>query len=260
MDISTIVGISLSVLLVIFGIIEQGVSLSYYFDFASILIVFGGSIGGTIAASTPEILAALPKYLRIPFANNAINNSDTIKQMVSFAEKARREGLLALEDSLSEIQDEFMKSGIQLVVDGTDPEIIKSILYNEINQVESRHEKGIAFFNLWGTLAPAFGMLGTLIGLIAMLSNLQDSEGLASGMSTALITTMYGSLLANVFLIPFARTLEEKHRVEMLSKEMLIEGVLSIQSGDNPRTLQQKLSSFLSPRERQLLRVEMGES
>ena len=258
MDLSSVIGLGVALALVIYGVIGQGISLDHYLDLPSALIVIGGSIGGTLAASNMATFKAVPEYIKLVFRDVPSNNNETIKQLVGFAEKARREGLLALEDSINEIQDHFMHAGIQLVVDGTDPEIIKSILFNEVGQIETRHDKAIAFFNLWGSLAPAFGMVGTLIGLVAMLANLQDSEGLATGMATALITTMYGSLLANVFLTPFARALEDKHKIEMLSKDILIEGVLSIQSGDNPRTLQQKLSAFLSPTEREALKADMG--
>jgi chemotaxis protein MotA len=178
---------------------------------------------------------------------------------VAFAERARREGLLALEDNLDEVENEFMRKGIQLVVDGTDPEIIKNILYTELNQINARHEDGINLFGFWGSLAPAFGMIGTLIGLIAMLANLDDSAGIASGMATALITTLYGSLVANVFMLPFKQKLMDRDKYETRSKEIVIEGILSIQSGDNPRILLEKLLSFLPPPEREPIRAESNQ-
>ena len=189
---------------------------------------------------------------------NASQNIDIIKKMLEFSDRARKEGLLALEDTLDEVSDKFMKGGLQLVVDGTDPSIIKSALYNDASQVEARHEAGIGSLETWGSLAPAFGMIGTLIGLIAMLANLSDSEGLASGMATALITTMYGSMMANMWIIPAGKKLANLHAEEMLTKQIIIEGVLSIQSGDNSRILQQKLSGFLSPAEKIILETESG--
>ena len=167
-----------------------------------------------------------------------------ITTLVAFSEKARREGLLALEDDLDEGEDEFMRKGIQLVVDGTDPDIIKNILYTELNQVQARHSSNIKVIDDWSKLAPAFGMIGTLTGLIAMLANMEDSSAIGAGMAQALITTMYGSLMANLVLIPFKNKLVDLDDGETLVKELIIEGILSIQSGDNPRILEEKLIAF----------------
>ncbi len=179
-----------------------------------------------------------------------------ITGLVNFSEKARREGLLALEDDLEEVEDDFMRKGIQLVVDGTDPDIIKSILYNELNQIQERHQQGIKLFDDWGKLAPAFGMIGTLAGLIAMLANLEDKSSIGTGMALALITTLYGAIMANLFFIPFKAKLEDRDNGETLVKEIIIEGILSIQSGDNPRILEEKLISFLPPQRREAVRQE----
>ncbi|MFQ3621645.1 MAG: MotA/TolQ/ExbB proton channel family protein, partial [Spirochaetales bacterium] len=179
-------------------------------------------------------------------------------QVVEFSERARREGLLALEDNLQELDDEFMRKGIQLVVDGTDPEIIKSILYNELNQIQERHATAIKVFEDWGKLAPAFGMIGTLIGLVAMLAKLEDKSSIGSGMAVALITTLYGAILANLILIPIGTKLVDRDKTETLTKEIIIEGILSIQSGDNPRILLEKLIAFLPPAQRESLKQESG--
>ncbi len=182
----------------------------------------------------------------------------TISTLVNFSERARREGLLALEDDIEEVEDEFLKNGIQMVVDGTDPEIIKTILYNDLTQLEERHAVGIKLMGDWSSLAPAFGMIGTLAGLIAMLSNLDDPDAIGSGMAMALITTMYGSILANMVLIPFKNKLVDRDLDERLTREIMIEGILSIQAGDNPNILKYKLVSFLDPTKRQSMMEELA--
>lgn len=259
MDLATIVGMAVAMGMVVFGIIGGGVGFSYYVDIPSILIVIGGSIGSLLIGSPLSRIINIGKYMGILMNVPDLREGKLITDLVSFAERARREGLLALEDNLDEVENEFMRKGIQLVVDGTDPEIIKNILYTELNQINARHEDGIELFGFWGTLAPAFGMIGTLIGLIAMLANLSDSSGIASGMATALITTLYGSMLANIFLLPFKNKLSDRDKYETRSKEIVIEGILSIQSGDNPRILLEKLLSFLPPGDREPIRAESNQ-
>jgi chemotaxis protein MotA len=200
------------------------------------------------------------QYVNITLREPSYPLEQTISSLISFSERARREGLLVLEDEVEDVQDEFLKNGIQLVVDGTDPEIIKTVLFNDVAQLEQRHEAGAKLFGDWGLLAPAFGMIGTLAGLIAMLTNLDDPDAIGSGMALALITTMYGSILANLILIPIKNKLTDRHNDEMLLREIMIEGILSIQAGDNPNILKYKLVSFLDPnRRREMLEVLMGE-
>jgi chemotaxis protein MotA len=179
-----------------------------------------------------------------------------IARLVAFSEKARREGLLALEDDLEEVEDDFLRKGIQLVVDGTDPEIIKSILNTELSKIQERHEAGIKLFDDWGKFAPAWGMTGTLIGLIGMLANIEDQAAIGSGMATALITTLYGVIIANLIMIPIKNKLTDRDVSETLVKEIMIEGILSIQSGDNPRILEEKLLSYMTPARREAVRQE----
>lgn len=259
MDLGTLIGLGVSAGMVVFGIIGGGVGFQYYVDLPSVLIVIGGSLGAVMVSSPMNRIMGIGKYISILLNVPDLREGKLITDLVAFAERARREGLLALEDNLDEVENEFMRKGIQLVVDGTDPEIIKSILYTELNQIQGRHEDGINLFGQWGSLAPAFGMIGTLIGLIAMLANLEDQSGIASGMATALITTMYGSMLANIVLIPFKSKLEDRDKYETRSKEIVIEGILSIQSGDNPRILLEKLLSFLPPPEREPIRAESNQ-
>ncbi len=172
---------------------------------------------------------------------------DTVTLLVSFAEKARREGILALENSMAEIQDDFIRSGLRLAVDGVEPELIKDILHTELAFIEDRHRNGQAIFDYMGAAAPAFGMIGTLVGLVKMLQNLSDPNAIGPAMAIALLTTMYGAVIANVIFIPVAGKLKMRTAEEILLKEVAIEGVMSIQSGDNPRILEQKLLAFLAP-------------
>ena len=257
MDLGTIIGAIVGFALVVVGIIIGGAPIGVYLSPDSVLIVIGGSFGAMLVANPMSRMLGVGKYIGLVTSAPDWAEERKINDLVEFSEKARREGLLALEDNLDTLDDEFMRKGIQLVVDGTDPEIIKSILYNELNQLQGRHETGIKVFDDWSKIAPAFGMIGTLIGLIAMLVNLGGDESvIARGMSTALITTLYGSFLANLFLIPIKSKLEDCDKGESRGKEIIVEGMLSIQAGDNPRVLLEKLVSFLPPKQREAIRSE----
>jgi len=170
--------------------------------------------------------------------------------LVKYAEIARRDGILALENVTSKISDPFLISGIQMAVDGTDPDLIETIMSNDLEAVQSRHAEGKALFDNAGKYAPAFGMIGTLIGLVVMLRNMSDPSAIGPAMAVALITTFYGALVANVFALPMAEKLALRSREEILLKQIIIKGVMSIQSGDNPRIVEQKLRTFLPYRSR----------
>lgn len=256
MDLGTIVGVIAGGLMIIMAILTSGGNPLNFVDIPSFFMVLGGSFSAMLVANPMSRMLGLMKFLK-----NAINMPNyeeerIISSLVNFSEKARREGLLALEDDLEEVEEEFMRKGIQLVVDGTDPEIIKSILYNDLNQIQERHQIGIKLFDDWGKIAPAFGMIGTLAGLISMLANIEDKSAIGPGMSLALVTTMYGAIFANLVLIPIRSKLEDRDKMETLVKEIIIEGILSIQSGDNPRILETKLISFLPPNRREAVLAE----
>jgi len=256
-DLGTIIGIASGFALVLLTIVTGGAGVANYVSLQSILVVVGGSFAAMLVANPLARMLGIVKYIRIALRTPDWQEEKIISDLVSFSERARREGLLALEDNLDEVEDEFMRKGIQLVVDGTDPDIIKSILYHDLNEVQSRHESGIRIFEDWGKIAPAFGMIGTLIGLIQMLVNLGgDAAVIGAGMAVALITTFYGSLFANLVLVPLKTKLEDRDKEETRVKEIVVEGILSIQSGDNPRILLEKLISFLPPQQREVLRQE----
>jgi chemotaxis protein MotA len=177
--------------------------------------------------------------------------------MVTLSEKARREGILALEEGLDELSDDFMKNGLRLVVDGTDGVIIRGIMQSEMNQIEGRHLDWINIIVAWAGLAPGYGMMGTVIGLIGMLRNLEDKSSLGPNMAVALVTTLYGSLIANWIMTPIASKLADQNATEIRTKEMIIEGVLSIQAGDNPRILAMKLLTYLDPKSRKAIEADV---
>ncbi len=250
MDFATIIGAVGGFILIILSILVSGASLRLYISLSSFILVIVGSFAALMVANPFSVVRKVPVYLKLIFTNVKYDYEGLINTIVSFSEKARREGILALEDDIDDLEDEFLKKGIQMAVDGSDPEMIKTMLDIEIEKMEERHNIGINLFSLWGEIAPAFGMIGTLMGLIQMLANLEDKSNIARGMSTALITTMYGSIFANLFLIPMMTKLSERNRKEVMVKEIMVEGILSIQGGENPTMLKLKLTSFLSPKER----------
>ena len=256
MDLGTILGLGIGVAMILLGIFSSGGNIMSFVNLASIFVVVGGSFGAMLVANPLSRMLGIMRYINLVLRVPSREEERIISALVNFSEKARREGLLALEDDLEEVEEEFMRKGIQLVVDGTDPDIIKSVLYNDLNQLEERHSVGSDLFDAWSKIAPAFGMIGTLAGLISMLANLEDTSSIGPNMSLALITTMYGAMMANLILMPIKMKLEDRSREEVLEREIMIEGVLSIQSGDNPRILEEKLLSFLPPNRRDAVRQE----
>ncbi|MGN0390315.1 MAG: motility protein A, partial [Wujia sp.] len=229
-----------------------------FVDPASFYIVFGGTFG-TILAGNPlkDFLNGL-KSVGLIFKTPKADETATIKSIIELSNLARREGLLALEESANSLEDEFMKKGIMLIVDGTDPELVRSILEAELINVDARHQANIGFWKAVGAAGPAWGMIGTLLGLINMLKDLSDPDSIGPNMSVALITTLYGSVIANWLCTPIASKLAKQNEMEIKLKEVMIEGILSIQAGENPRVIEEKLKSFLAPKERKQFAEEGG--
>jgi chemotaxis protein MotA len=259
MDIATIGGIGGALIFLALGIVFAQGSFLLFFDPPSIMITVLGSLSGLVASYPLSYIMGMGKIVRFAFFSPEQNSKEMIITLVSFSEKARREGLLALEDDLDELDDEFLKKGIQLVVDGTDPELVRRVMETELEYIMSRHDKGKKLFDDWSLLAPAFGMIGTLMGLILMMVNLEDKSAIGPGMSTALITTLYGAILANAVLIPISNKLEIRSNEEILLKLIMIEGTLSIQAGDNPRIVRDKLIAYLEPAQRDEITQEVGD-
>lgn len=245
MDLATIIGLLLGIIL-LGGSIILGGNAIIFVSLQSFLVVFGGTIAGTMVSYSLSDLLKIPQLFKISVKDTEFDSNKIIELLVEFAEKARREGLLALEQDVMEIDDVFLQKGVQLVVDGTDPELVRNILETKLTFLEERHSKSRSIMDTMGALAPAFGMIGTLIGLIQMLSQLDDPDQLGSGMAVALITTLYGALAANLLFIPLANKLRVRSEEEILLKQVMIEGILSIQAGENPRIVEEKLSAFLA--------------
>lgn len=250
MDIATLGGMLGALALIVVGIVIGGNSLLLYWDAPSFIIVIIGSFLSMVATSPLQRSLGMLRYIRLVTNVQVFNKEAIISQLVQFADTARKEGLLSLDDALNDVADEFLRGGLRLVVDGTDPDVIKKILYTNMTQIESRHEDISGYFDNWSKLAPALGMIGTLIGLVGMMANLEDTASVGPNMAVALITTFYGSIFANVVLTPIKLKLEDRNKEEMLVKEIMVQGILSIQAGDNPRILEDKLYTFLPPKER----------
>ena len=253
MDIASVIGLVLCFALMIFGmLVGQDISVIMGFLHApSALITYGGALGCMMASCTmPDFIANL-KSIGLIFKMSSMNVPEIIQKIIDLSNVARKEGLLSLEEAAGEIEDEFLKKGIMLVVDGTDPELVRAIMETELASVEERHKDKIGFWDGLGAMGPAWGMIGTLIGLINMLRDLSDF---------ALITTFYGSVLANWICAPVASKLKSKNGEEMMVKEIEIEGLLSIQAGENPRVIEEKLKSFLAPKDRSALGDDGGEA
>lgn len=250
MDMGAIVGIIAGIILIAIGILTGGGDVSSYLDASSFFIVLGGVLASTLVRYRLDQLKTLWRITRIAFTKGESSPREVISLIVRLADKARREGLLAMEDEADEIEDDFLRKGIQLVVDGADPELVKNILEIEIACLEERHRKGQGMFHFMASLSPAYGMVGTLIGLIIMLANLSDPAQVGPAMAVALITTFYGVILANLVFLPLAGKLRLRSEEEVLIKEIMTEGILSVQQGENPRIIEEKLLSFLSPAQR----------
>jgi chemotaxis protein MotA len=242
------VGVSI----VLFSIAHVGgvASIGSFWSWSEMLLVFGGAITAMLISISMKDFLSVMKVTWKAFRYQSVSPTRIINDMVRYAEIARRDGILALESVTHEAHDPFLVKGIQLAVDGTDPELIDQILSTELEYLQSRHEKGRKTFQMLGMYAPAFGLVGTLIGLVLMLRDLSNPATLGKSMASALVATFYGVLLANLIFLPTADKLGGRSAEERFLKEIIIRGILSIQSGDNPRIVEQKLKIFLPPKER----------
>ena len=244
LDIASLAGMLLGVVMFLFGVFSSGGASGLFnmFDFPSIIITLGGSISGTLASNKLQDFIAGLKSITLTFKEVPQDPAAVIRNIIDLSNTARKEGLLALEEAAN---------GIMLVVDGTDPELVRGIMETDLGCIEQRHKKSIAVWEKWGELGPAWGMIGTLIGLILMLKDMNDASTIGPKMAVALVTTLYGSLIANWLCNPTASKLSVNNNNEMMMKEITVEGILSIQAGENPRVIEEKLKSFLSPSARE---------
>ncbi len=249
MDLASLLGIVICLGLVIFGIVAGngfGVIVNFL-DLNSALITFGGALCSVMASNTMQDFVGGLKSIALIFKDQALNTPEVIKKIIDLSNVARKEGLLSLEEAAGDLDDQFLKKGIMLVVDGTDPELVRGVMETEMISIDDRHKKKINFWSDLGAMGPAWGMIGTLVGLVNMLQAMDDPGAIGPAMAVALITTLYGSLLANWICTPTSNKLKVKNEQEMMAKQIVIEGLLSIQAGENPRVIEEKLKSFLSP-------------
>jgi len=250
MDLAALIGIVLGVGVVVYSIVSGGFP-EIYLSLPSILVTLGGGIASTLVSYRLKEIGQIMKVTAQAFSRKEINLQETIRLLVSLSQKARREGLLALESEQENIEDDFIRRSLQLIVDGVEPEMIKESLDLELDNMALRHERGQELFRTMGALFPAWGMIGTLIGLVNLLKSMDDPSKIGSAMALALITTLYGAILSHFICNPIATKLSIKSREEIQQKEMVIEGILSIQAGENPRIMEHKLKTFLSAEQRE---------
>ena len=261
LDIASLAGMLLGVVMFLFGVFSSGGASGLFnmFDFPSIIITLGGSISGTLASNKLQDFIAGLKSITLTFKEVPQDPAAVIRNIIDLSNTARKEGLLALEEAANGIEDEFLKKGIMLVVDGTDPELVRGIMETDLGCIEQRHKKSIAVWEKWGELGPAWGMIGTLVGLINMLQKMDDPSTIGPQMAVALVTTFYGSMIANWLSTPTATKLAQMNATEIRLKEVTVEGLLSIQAGENPRVIEEKLKSFLAPKDRTTVGEEEAE-
>jgi chemotaxis protein MotA len=253
-DLATVIGMlsGLACLVTAILITPRG-SLGMFVDYPSLFIVAGGTAAALFMNFTLRDLAGLGRVLRNAFVSRGVSPGRLIADFRRYADLARREGILALERVTGEVKDPFLLAGLQHAVDGLDPDVIQDLMRTEMEYMEARHDRGVKILRQIGTYAPAFGMVGTLIGLTVMLANLRDPEAIGPSMAVAIITTFYGALLAYLFALPLAEKMAIRNSEEMVLREMMVKGLAAIQSGDSPRVVEQKLRVLLPPRMREQL-------
>lgn len=252
MDITSILGVVIGVVLIVFvGIGPK--DLSSFWDPQSVAIVLGGTLAAVIASYPFSMLKETVKHTKILFQGKRYDVHALIETLEEMAQIARKNGLLALEEKANEVDDPFFQQGIMLIVDATEPEEVRSMMENELDIMSQRHEESLGIYEKAAGYAPAFGMIGTLVGLVIMLQNMDPEKGsdaIGPAMATALITTFYGCVLAHLFFSPIGKKLRIRNDEELLYKQIMIEGILAIQAGDNPKFLKEKLLTYLSQKER----------
>ncbi|MBD3179646.1 MAG: motility protein A [Candidatus Latescibacteria bacterium] len=252
MDLATIAGIVMGITLISLSIMTGG-SAGTFINIPSMLATIGGGIAATFISFPLKTLLNVVNVVKNTILHSDKSPVDTIRALTSYAEKARKEGMLALEDEAEAEEDEFLKKGLLLAVDGTEADLLNKIMRTEIESVADRHTLGQNVLRQMGAFFPAFGMIGTLIGLVAMLSQMNDPSKIGPGMAVAILTTFYGAFLANLFCLPMAEKLSVRSEKEIQRMELVIAGIMAIKEGDTPRVVEEKLKSFISPGERNML-------
>lgn len=247
MDLATLAGLLLAIISFLGAFILEGGSLGMLMVLTAAIIVFGGTIAATVMSFTLDDIRRLPYFVKRVFVNQRLDYHSMLELLVGMTDKARREGFLSLENDLETIDNEFLIRGLQLVIDGTSPELTEEILELEIEAYEARENVGSEMFMTAGGYAPTIGIIGTVMGMVNVLSSLSKPEELGAHVAVAFLATLYGIISANILFIPFSSKLKIITRRETQLKEMILTGILSIQAGDNPRVLREKLTIFLPP-------------
>jgi chemotaxis protein MotA len=250
MKAATAIGIGAGIAGLLFASMMEGTQPMAFFNIPALIIVLVGTAGATLSSVGMDTMKKIPALYKLAFGPPDLDMKGRVKLIVSLAEQARREGLLALDAQLAEIDDEFTRKGLQLVVDGTDPELVREILDAEIDGMTTRHAAGATAFEKAGGYAPTMGIIGTVMGLVHVLQNLSDPSSLGPAISTAFIATLLGVGAANVIFLPVAARLRALSSAEAELRILTLEGILSVQAGDNPRVVGDKLSSYVAPAER----------
>lgn len=249
MERSTVIGLAAGFGLIAIAILVQG-GLTSFISIESLLIVVGGVLAATMVNYSIEDMITAQEAVRAVMNKNEVDLTNDIELLTMFSRRARRQGLLTLDDDVRYVEDEYLKNGLELTIDGIPEENLINILDDEIKSLERRHDTSINVLDSMGTYSPAFGMIGTLIGLILMLRNLENPEGIGPGLAIALITTFYGTILANLVFVPLSGKLQKFSKKEKNEKEMLKTGILSLANGENPRIMEKKMLSFVDPEDR----------
>ncbi len=250
MKISTGVGIGIAFVGILMGAIMGGTSPASFMDIPAILIIFLGTGGTTAASVGPEAMRRIPALYKIAIKGKTPDMAERVSLLVSLAEQARREGLLALDERVNQIEDEFTRKGLQLVVDGVDPDLVRDVLEAEIDGMVARHHIGAATFTKAGGFAPTMGIVGTVMGLVHVLQNLSAPSTLGPAISSAFVATLLGIGSANVIYLPVAGRLEGLSKSEVELRMLTLDGILAVQAGDNPRVVAEKLNSYIAPIDR----------
>ena len=249
MDLASVIG-NVLVWVLILAAMAMGVGVGAYIDVPSVLIVVGGSLGALLIGFKMDQMKNIMKIFMISIKPTIIDNQGLIKKLVDYAMQARRDGILSLEAAANNEENEFLKKGLMMAVDGNEPSTVRDLLEIEMESTDARHKDYINMYTSWGSYAGAYGLIGTLVGLVAMLVNMSDPSAIGPSMAVALLTTMYGAMIANMITGPIGTILTIRNVDELMSMTIMLSGITSIQAGDNPRTLEAKLLSYLGPDER----------
>ena len=251
MDSSTTIGIVVAFAAIFGSMVMEGGNPAAIISPPAMLLVLLGTFGAALASGMMKDATKIAGVMKGALFAKVHTADEVIGQVVNYAEKARREGLLALEEAAKDIDDPFLKKGIELAVDGTDPEELRDILENEIASMKTRHRAGAKFFEAMGGYSPTLGIIGTVLGLVHVLENLSDPGKLGHLIAGAFVATLWGVMAANIIWLPIANKLKRISEMEVHHRELLLEGILSIQAGANPRVIEQRLLTYLAPKDRE---------